>query len=99
MVMATGIVSAALRLAGRPRLSAVLLAIAVGGFAVLAAASAWRAAAFPADLRAGLSCPGRAFAAFAFAAACNVLADRVAVDGHYDAAAAFGAAALVAWLG
>lgn len=44
--MATGIVSVALRQAARPHLSGVLLAIAAASFAVLLAASAWRAAAF-----------------------------------------------------
>ena len=97
-MMATGIVSAALRAAGDARVSAVLLAIAVGCFAVLVAASALRAAAFPADLRADLVSPGTGFTGFAFVAACGVLGDRLAGDGHDPAAAALAAAALAAWL-
>ena len=46
VVMATGIVSTALRGADLTRFSAVLLAIAVACFAILAAASALRAAAW-----------------------------------------------------
>jgi tellurite resistance protein TehA-like permease len=98
VVMATGIVSAALRQAGHPRPSGVLLAIAAASFVILAAASAWRAAAFPADLRGDLACPRRAFTCFAFAAACGVLGDRLAGDGHRAAAAALAAAGLATWL-
>jgi hypothetical protein len=42
VIMATGIVSSALRAAGRPHVSAVLLAIAAAGFVVLAAGPANR---------------------------------------------------------
>lgn len=64
-----GIVSAVLRQHGRLVSSAVLPAITAGCFAVLAAASAWRAAAFPAELCGDLRCTGRAFTSFAFVAA------------------------------
>jgi len=86
VIMATGIVSAALRDAGRPHLSAVLLAIAAAGFVVLASASAVRSAAFPAEARRGLACPASAFTSFAFVAACGVLGERLATDGHNAAA-------------
>ncbi len=97
--MATGIVSTALRQAGQLRVSAVLLAIAGAAFAVLAAVSLVRGAAFPADLRADLTSPDRAFTSFAFVAACDVLGSRLAEDGHNAACAALAAAALAAWLG
>ena len=74
----------------------VLLAIAAASFAVLLAASAWQAAAFPADLRGDLRYPGRAFTCFAFAAACGVPGDRLASDGHRYPAAALATAALLA---
>jgi tellurite resistance protein TehA-like permease len=99
VVMGTGIMSVALLQAAQIQLSAVLLAIAVTSFAVLAVASAWRAAAFPADLRADVNRPGRAFTCFAVVAGCNVLADRIADDGHRFTAAALAAVALLAWLG
>ena len=98
VVMATGIVSAALRAAGDARVSASLLAIAAACFTVIVAASALRAAAFPGDLRADLASPRSAFTGFAFVAACGVLGDRLAGDGHDAAAAALAAAALPAWL-
>lgn len=99
VVMATGIVSAALRQAGQPSLSAALLVIAVAVFVILLAGSAVRAVAFPASLRAGLSRPDRAFTSFAFAAACGVLGDRLASGGYRLPAAAASGAALAAWLG
>lgn len=98
VVMATGIVSTALRQAGQARLSAVLLVIAVVALAVLVTGSALRAAAFPGDLRADLTRPDQAFTSFGFVAACDVLGARLAEDGHHDAAAALAAAALLAWL-
>lgn len=98
MVMATGIVSAALRQDGLPQPSAVLLVIAAVQFAVLAAVSCWRAAAFPAGLRADLTRPGQAFASFALVAACSVLGSGLASAGHQIAAAVLAGAALAAWL-
>jgi tellurite resistance protein TehA-like permease len=43
MVMATGIVSAALRLAGQPGPAVALLVVAAAGFVVVTAAVGWRA--------------------------------------------------------
>lgn len=94
LVMSTGIVSAALRQAGSPRSSAVLLAIAAGSFSALAVASAWRAAAFPADLRGDLACPGHGVY---LVAACDVPGTGSPADGQY--AAALAAAGLLARLG
>jgi len=99
VVMATGIVSAALRQAGQPWLSAGLLVIAAAVFVILSAGSAVRAVAFPASLRADLDRPDRAFTSFAFVAACGVLGDRLASGGYRLPAAAAAGAALAAWLG
>jgi tellurite resistance protein TehA-like permease len=98
VVMATGIVSAALRQAGQPSLSAALLVIAAAVFVILLAASAVRAVAFPGSLRADLGRPDRAFTSFAFVAACGVLGDRLASGGYRIPAAAAAGAALAAWL-
>ncbi len=98
LVMATGIVSTALDQAGWALPSAALLTIAAACFAALAAASALRAAAFPADVRAGLTCPKQAFTCFALVAASDVLGARLAADGHGGAAAGLAALALAAWL-
>src|SRR5579863_9609319 len=55
MVMATGIVSVALRLADSPDLSAVLLWVAVAAFGILVVGSAWRVAAFGPQVRGELN--------------------------------------------
>jgi tellurite resistance protein TehA-like permease len=103
MVMATGIVSAALRLAGLPGPATALLVIAGAGFVIVAAATCWRAALFPGDLRAELGRPDRAFTLFTFVAACSVLGNGLAGAGHRAAAAVLAGAvlagaALAAWL-
>jgi tellurite resistance protein TehA-like permease len=98
MVMATGIVSAALRLAGQPVPADVVLAMAAAEFVVLAVMTGWRAAALPAVMRADLTCPGRAFAAFAFTAACGVLGAGLANAGLVIVAAGLAAAGAAAWL-
>jgi tellurite resistance protein TehA-like permease len=77
MVMATGIVSVALRLAGSLGLSAALLWVAAAAFAVLVVASAGRVAAFGPDVRRELRRPDRLFSYFAFPAAASVLAARL----------------------
>jgi tellurite resistance protein TehA-like permease len=72
VVMATGITSAAMRMAGLPWLADVLLVIAAASFVLLAAAliaGCWRNPALAVDR----SSPAAAFAAFAFTAACAVL--------------------------
>jgi tellurite resistance protein TehA-like permease len=98
MVMATGIVSVALRQAGSHVLSAVLLWIASAAFAVLAAASACRLARFPADVRGDLTRPDRVFSAFAVPAAASVLAARLAEQGQPDVVAALTAFTALAWV-
>lgn len=98
MVMATGIVSAALRLDGYPVPGDVLLAIAGAGFVLLVGVTCWRAARLPMLLRADLTSPDLVFSAFAFAAACAVLASGLAATGYPYIAAALAAAAAAAWL-
>jgi tellurite resistance protein TehA-like permease len=97
-VMATGIVSAALRLAGHATAANWLLVVAAAGFAALVATSGWRAARFPAWLRADLGTPSRAFSSYAFVAACGVLASGFAASRLLVPAAALTVAAGGAWL-
>jgi tellurite resistance protein TehA-like permease len=97
MVMATGIVSVALRQAGSPPLSAALLWVASAAFIVLVIASVWRAAWFPADVREDLTRPDRVFSCFAIAAAASVLAVRLADRGQHDVVAALTAFTVLAW--
>jgi tellurite resistance protein TehA-like permease len=99
MVMATGIVSMALRQVGQLPWSAALLVIAVAVFVILSGASAVRAVAFPAILRADLGRADQAFTWFAFVAACSVLGDRLASGGYRLAAAVAAGAPPAAWLG
>ncbi len=98
MVMATGIVSVALRQAGSPRLSAALLWVASAAFVVLVAASVWRTAAFPADVRGDLARPDRVFSFFAVTAAASVLAARLADRGQHDVVAGLTAFTALAWV-
>lgn len=98
MVMATGIVSVALGLAGSPDLSAALLWVAVAAFAVLIAASAWRVAAFSQDVRAELRRPDRLFSYFAFPGAASVLGTRLAGHAVAGVVAALAAVTAVAWI-
>jgi tellurite resistance protein TehA-like permease len=97
MVMASGIVSVALRQAGSPPLSAALLWIASAGFVVLVIGSVWRAVWFPADARSDLTRPDRVFSCFAIAAAASVLAARLADRSQHDVVAALTAFTVLAW--
>jgi tellurite resistance protein TehA-like permease len=97
MVMATGIVSVALRQAGSPGLSAALLWVASAAFVVLAAASVWRVARFPADVRGDLTRPDRVFSVFAIPAAASVFAARLVEEGQHDVVAALTAFTALAW--
>jgi tellurite resistance protein TehA-like permease len=96
MVMATGIVSVALHLAGSAVLSAVLLWVAAVAFVVLVGVSAGRVVAFGPEVRGELSRPDRLFSYFAFPAAASVLGARLAETG--PAGPAGPVAALVAIL-
>jgi tellurite resistance protein TehA-like permease len=98
VVMATGIVSQAMRLDGAGALSAALLVTAIAAYAVLVAASVWRLVAYRAGFLADASDPGCSFAFYTFVAASSVLAAGLAADGPVPLAAALLAAAAGAWL-
>jgi tellurite resistance protein TehA-like permease len=98
MVMATGIVSVALRLAGQPDLSAALLWVAAAAFVVLLVASIWRVAAFGRDVRGELRRPDRLFSYFAFPAAASVLGARLAGHSHAAVVAVLTAVTALAWI-
>jgi tellurite resistance protein TehA-like permease len=99
MVMATGICSTALRDLDQTALSAVLLIIAIAGFAVLCTALLWRIIRYPRLVLTDLSAPDRAFAFFTFVAACDVLCARLARDGHRNLAIGLAILGAAAWLG
>jgi tellurite resistance protein TehA-like permease len=98
MVMATGIVAAALRRDGLTAAADVVLALAVAGLVVLAAMAGWHVAMQPAAVRAELARPGRAFSAFTLPAACGVVGMGLATAGLPAAGAVLAAAGAAAWL-
>jgi tellurite resistance protein TehA-like permease len=98
MVMATGIVSAALSQDGLPGPADVLLGIAVAGFVSVAVVLCLRAAWFPADARAGLTPPERGFPAFCLVAACAVVGNGLAADGQSVTAAVLAIGTVAGWL-
>ena len=87
LVMATCIVSRAMQLDGADRLSGILLAAGIAAYILLAAVYAGRFAAYRADVRADAADPRRAFGFFSLTAGSDVLAARLAGDGHTAAAA------------
>ncbi|MEV7324389.1 DUF488 family protein [Streptomyces sp. NPDC093970] len=96
-VMGTGIVSTCLYAVGAGTLSAVLLWVALAGFAVLVPAYAWRLLRRRERLVADLLGP-RAFAFLTLAISSNVLAARLVPGGHTAVAGAFLAFGALAWL-
>ncbi|MGW2831533.1 SLAC1 family transporter [Streptomyces sp. NPDC001286] len=96
-VMGTGIVSTALYVNGAGTASAVLLWVALAGFAVMIPAYAWRLLRRRGRFVADFVGP-RAFAFLTIAVSANVLAARLVPDGHIAVAGAFLAFGAVGWL-
>ena len=82
VVMATGIVSRAMQLDGAALLSGILLVAAIVVYVLLMAVYAWRLTAFRGQVRANAADPRRAFGFFTLVAGSDVLAARLAADGH-----------------
>lgn len=98
LVMATGIVSQAMRLDGAAALSGFLLGAGIVAYVVLLIAYGWRLAGYRREFLADATDPSRAFAFFTFTAASDVLGARLAADGHTAAAAVLLAAGGAGWL-
>ncbi len=98
LVMATGIVAAAMRLGGQRHLAGLLLGASVAGYLVLAAAYAARLAWFRRELAADMGDPRRAFGFFTVVAASDVISAGLAGDGHVTAAAVLLAVAGASWV-
>ncbi len=98
LVMATGIVSQAMRLAGAASLSGFLLGAGIVAYLLLVVAYGWRMAGYRSEFLADAADPRRAFAFFTFVAASDVLAARLAGDRHTAAAAVLLAAGGAGWL-
>ncbi|MGE5134615.1 MAG: tellurite resistance/C4-dicarboxylate transporter family protein [Gemmatimonadota bacterium] len=98
LVMATGIVSTAVAIAGAPVLSTVLLIVAVVCYLVLAAGYGWRLVSYRREFLADAGDPGKAFSFFTFVAASDVLGTRLALGGQAWADGVLLAVAVAAWL-
>ncbi|HYB88787.1 MAG TPA: tellurite resistance/C4-dicarboxylate transporter family protein [Streptosporangiaceae bacterium] len=98
LVMATGIVSRAVRADGSARLSGILLALTIACYAVLVVAYGWRLAGYRREFLADLANPRKTFAFFTFVAASDVLGSRLAADGHSGATVGLLIVASLAWL-
>ena len=98
LVMATASCRRWCALDGALSLSGFLLAAAIAACVLLAAAYAWRLAGYRREFLADAGDPRRAFASFTFAAGSDVLAARLAGDGHTVAAAALLAVGGASWL-
>jgi tellurite resistance protein TehA-like permease len=98
MVMATGIVAAALRRDGLTPAADVVLAVAAAELVALAVVAGWRVTRQPDALRAELARPRRAFTAFTLSAACGVVGMGLATSGLPAAGAVLAVAGGAAWL-
>lgn len=98
LVMATGIISIAMRTHHAIELSLALLWLTVIEYATLVVLSAWRAVAFRGALAADLTDPRVAFGTFTFVAGTDVLGARLAVDVNRGAALALLVVGWLAWL-
>ncbi|WP_244501141.1 tellurite resistance/C4-dicarboxylate transporter family protein [Streptomyces sp. TP-A0874] len=96
-VMATGIVSTALRADGSRPASRALLLVAVVGYALLLVAYGWRLLRWRQRFLTDLVGP-RGFAFLTIVAASNVLASRIVADGHVLLPAALLAFGALLWL-
>ncbi len=98
LVMASGIISAAMYHQRATYLSVLLLWVAVLAYIVLVTVSAVRLIAFPSEFKADLYDSGRAFGLFTFVAATNVLGTRLVIGGHNPVAVGLLMVGSLAWL-
>jgi tellurite resistance protein TehA-like permease len=98
LVMASGIVSIAMRDQRATVLSVALLWLTALEYAVLVVLTAWRLLRFRAAVARDLADPRRAFGLFTFVAGTDVLGTRLAVDAHHAAAFVLLAVGSAAWL-
>ena len=98
LVMATGIISVAVNVAGAGWLSVLLLIVTIVAFAVLVVAYAWRLTAYRREFLADAADSRTAFAFFTFVAGADVLGTRLAAGGYQAATAVLLVVAGLAWL-
>jgi tellurite resistance protein TehA-like permease len=98
LVMATGIVSQAMRLDGAARVSGIMLGVGIAAYVLLAVAFGWRLASYRREVIADLRDPRRAFGFFTITAGSDVLAARLAGDGHAAVAAVLLLTGVINWM-
>jgi tellurite resistance protein TehA-like permease len=97
LVMGTCIVSLGVHTNGLTLLSDALMWVGIVSYAVLVAATVWRAVAFPAELRADFTDPRRGFGFFTFVAGTDVLGTRIALTGQHGIAIGLLAVGGLSW--
>jgi tellurite resistance protein TehA-like permease len=98
LVMASAIVSIAMRNHHAYAISVFLMWVAGVAYTVLVVLHAWRLLAFRAAMAADLADPGLGFGYFTFIAGTDVLGARLAADGHHRAAFVLLVVGWLAWL-
>ncbi|WP_290588838.1 tellurite resistance/C4-dicarboxylate transporter family protein [Alicyclobacillus sp.] len=98
-VMATGIVSAALRLTHHPQSSDVMLYLGLLLYGLFVIAYLLRCLWFWQQVKRDLTCAMEVFGFFTFVAASNVIANDLAVRGHTVLAVTLNVAACITWIG
>ncbi|GAB3566225.1 tellurite resistance/C4-dicarboxylate transporter family protein [Spelaeicoccus albus] len=98
LVMASGIISTGLFMAGVPLLSMALLIVCIAAFIIILALTIWRLIKFRAEARADFENPKIAFAFNTYVAGANVLAVRLALQGLVGISIVLLALAVVTWL-
>ena len=98
LVMASGILSVGMRLKGLITLSVLLLAVCAVAFVVLVGLTGWRLVCWRDAVVEDFTDPARGFGFFTFIAGTNVLAVRLAMDGHHLITVTLSAVAGLTWL-
>ncbi len=98
LVMASGIVSIAMKNQPVYWISVPLLWITAATYAVLVVLSLWRLISFRAELVSDLTNPSRGFGFYTFIAATDVLGTRLAGDGHHTVATVLLVVGWLAWV-
>lgn len=98
LVMASGIISAGMKLGGFTAISWALLLISAVAFVTLVYLTAWRFVAYREAIGGDLNDPRSAFGFFTFVAGANVLGVRLGIEGYYGATAALLVISGISWL-
>lgn len=98
LVMASGIISSGLLLAGFSALSVALLVVCIAAFVIILVLTVWRLIEFRGDIRADFENPKIVFAFNTYVAGANVLAVRLALAGMVGIPIVLLSLAVVTWL-